>query len=128
LRPATLAQAGSAAQDPSQLANNTHFDTRPFTRKDRLFVLSAWAQMGLFETYRMGGGDAGMRHFLEQFGPALQWPWTKLMDVPNLDRALISKIAEQVEAQTGKKTVAEMMEERDRNLVAIMKALGRTPS
>ena len=84
--------------------------------------------MGLFETYRMGGGGAGMRHFLEQFGPALQWPWTKLMDVPNLDRALISKIAEQVEAQTGKKTVAEMMEERDRNLVAIMKALGRTPS
>jgi hypothetical protein len=23
-----------------------------------------------------------MRHFMAQFGPALEWPWTKLMDVP----------------------------------------------
>jgi carnitine 3-dehydrogenase len=29
-----------------------------------------WAQMGLFETYRIAGGEAGMRHFLAQFGPA----------------------------------------------------------
>lgn len=84
-----------------------------------------WAQMGLFETYRLGGGEAGMRHFLEQFGPALQWPWTKLMDVPDLDDTLIDKIAEQVEAQTGDKTVAELMDERDRNLVAILAALDR---
>ena len=27
-----------------------------------------------------------MRHFMAQFGPALQWPWTKLMDVPELTR------------------------------------------
>ncbi|MEG4642554.1 hypothetical protein VB636_07015, partial [Paracoccus sp. APAP_BH8] len=45
------------------------------------------AQMGLFETYRIAGGEAGMRHFLGQFGPALKWPWTKLMEVPDLDEA-----------------------------------------
>ncbi|MCG8598534.1 MAG: 3-hydroxyacyl-CoA dehydrogenase NAD-binding domain-containing protein, partial [Verrucomicrobiales bacterium] len=39
-----------------------------------------WAHMGLFETYRIAGGEAGMEHFLAQFGPALKWPWTKLMD------------------------------------------------
>ena len=33
-----------------------------------------WAQMGLFETYRVAGGEAGMRHFMAQFGPALKWP------------------------------------------------------
>ncbi|MEZ5451072.1 MAG: 3-hydroxyacyl-CoA dehydrogenase NAD-binding domain-containing protein, partial [Thiolinea sp.] len=27
-----------------------------------------WAQMGLFETYRVAGGEAGMRHFMAQFG------------------------------------------------------------
>ena len=43
-----------------------------------------WAQMGLFETYRIAGGEAGMAHFIAQFGPALEWPWTKLMDVPEL--------------------------------------------
>jgi len=36
-----------------------------------------WAQMGLFETYRLAGGEAGMRHFMAQFGPTLEWPWSK---------------------------------------------------
>ena len=40
----------------------------------RLGVGLRWAQMGLFETYRIAGGTAGMRHFLSQFGPALKWP------------------------------------------------------
>ena len=52
-----------------------------------------WAQMGLFETYRIAGGKAGMQHFLSQFGPCLQWPWTKLMDVPDLTDELVKKIA-----------------------------------
>ena len=34
-----------------------------------------------------------MKHFIEQFGPALAWPWTKLMDVPELDDALIEDVA-----------------------------------
>jgi len=38
-----------------------------------------WGQMGMFETYRLAGGEAGMKHFLAQFGPALKWPWTKLI-------------------------------------------------
>jgi carnitine 3-dehydrogenase len=45
-----------------------------------------WAQMGLFETYRVAGGEAGMKHFMAQFGPALKWPWTKLMDVRSSTR------------------------------------------
>ena len=31
-----------------------------------------WAQMGLFETYRIAGGKAGMRHFISQFGPTFK--------------------------------------------------------
>ena len=58
-----------------------------------------WAQMGLFETYRIAGGEAGMRHFIEQFGPCLSWPWTKLMDVPDLTEGLIDRIAAQSDAQ-----------------------------
>ncbi|MFT5060626.1 MAG: carnitine 3-dehydrogenase, partial [Polaromonas sp.] len=53
-----------------------------------------WAQMGLFETYRIAGGEAGMGHFLAQFGPALKWPWTKLMDVPELTDDLVKMIAD----------------------------------
>lgn len=82
-----------------------------------------WAQMGLFETYRIAGGDSGMAHFLAQFGPALKWPWTKLMDVPEMDDALVGKIAAQSDAQSGDNSIAELEKIRDRNLVAIQKAL-----
>lgn len=82
-----------------------------------------WAQMGLFQTYRIAGGEAGMRHFLQQFGPALQWPWTKLMDVPDLDDALIDKITSQSDAQAGALSVRDLERIRDDNLVAMIRVL-----
>jgi carnitine 3-dehydrogenase len=82
-----------------------------------------WAQMGLFETYRIAGGEAGMRHFIEQFGPCLEWPWTKLMDVPDLTDALIDKIADQSDAQSGALTIRELERTRDNNLVTILRSL-----
>lgn len=82
-----------------------------------------WAQMGLFETYRLGGGALGMAHFLEQFGPALEWPWSRLTDVPDLDGRLIAQIVEQSDQQSGSYTTDELAEIRDRNLVAIMQAM-----
>jgi carnitine 3-dehydrogenase len=82
-----------------------------------------WAQKGLFETYRTAGGEAGMKHFLEQFGPCLQWPWTKLTDVPDLDDDLINLIVSQSDAQAAGRSVSELEDERDANLVAILNAL-----
>lgn len=82
-----------------------------------------WAQMGVFETYRIAGGEAGMRHFLEQFGPALKWPWTKLMDVPDLDDSLIDTIVQQSDAQSGGMSISDLERVRDDNLVAILKSL-----
>lgn len=82
-----------------------------------------WAQMGLFETYRIAGGEAGMRHFIEQFGPALEWPWTKLMDVPELTDDLIDAIADQSDAQSGQHSIRELERHRDANLVGMMRAL-----
>ncbi len=85
-----------------------------------------WAQMGLFETYRLGGGEQGMQHFLQQFGPALQWPWSRLTDVPDLDQTLIERIARQTEEHAGGVSVQAASEARDRNLVAILRALKET--
>ena len=82
-----------------------------------------WAQMGLFETYRVAGGEAGMKHFMAQFGPALKWPWTKLMDVPEFTDELVDLIAGQSDAQSGHKSIRELERERDDNLVGIMRAL-----
>lgn len=82
-----------------------------------------WAQMGLFETYRVAGGEAGMRHFIGQFAPALHWPWSRLTDVPDLDDALVDKIATQSDAQSGHHTIRELERLRDANLTAILEAL-----
>ena len=85
-----------------------------------------WAQMGVFQVYRVAGGEAGMRHFMEQFGPCLAWPWTKLTDVPELDDALVDRIAEQSDAQAAGLSIRELERIRDDNLVGIMEALERT--
>ena len=82
-----------------------------------------WAQMGLFETYRLAGGDGGMAHFIAQFGPCLSWPWTKLMNVPDLTDALVDKIASQSDAQSGAHSIRELERIRDSNLVGILRAL-----
>jgi carnitine 3-dehydrogenase len=84
-----------------------------------------WAQMGLFETYRVAGGEAGMAHFIAQFGPCLKWPWTKLMDVPELTDELVQKISSQSDAQSGMHSIRELERIRDDNLVGIMRTLKR---
>ena len=84
-----------------------------------------WAQMGLFETYRIAGGDAGMRHFIAQFGPALQWNWSRLTDVPELTDDLVARIAEQSDRQSGAHDIRGLERLRDDNLVAIIRALKR---
>ena len=79
--------------------------------------------MGLFETYRVAGGEAGMRHFMAQFGPALQWPWTKLMDVPEFTDELVNMISDQSDEQSGMHSIRELERIRDNNLVGMMRAL-----
>jgi carnitine 3-dehydrogenase len=85
-----------------------------------------WAQMGTFLTYRIAGGEDGMQHFLSQFGPALEWPWSKLTDVPGLSPELVERIARQSDAQAEGQSVRELERVRDDNLVAILQALRTT--
>jgi len=82
-----------------------------------------WAQMGLFETFRLAGGEAGMRHFMRQFGPCLEWPWTKLTDVPEFTEELVELISAQSDEQSGHHSIRELERIRDNNLVGILKAL-----
>ena len=82
-----------------------------------------FAQMGMFESYRIAGGDKGMRHFLDQFGPALKWPWSRLTDVPEFNSELIEKICSQSDAQSNMYSISELEDIRDKNLVELQKAL-----
>jgi carnitine 3-dehydrogenase len=84
-----------------------------------------YAQMGQFMTYRLGGGDGGFRHFLEQFEPSLKWPWTKLMDVPEWTEELVDKIVSQSDDHVAGLSVKELETTRDNNLVDFLKVLRR---
>jgi carnitine 3-dehydrogenase len=82
-----------------------------------------WAFMGTFLTYRIAGGEEGMRHFLAQFGPALEWPWTRLTDVPELSDELLDKVAAQSDEQAAGRSAADLERRRDDVLVALLQAL-----
>ncbi|MGI9393478.1 MAG: thioesterase family protein, partial [Boseongicola sp.] len=55
--------------------------------------------------------------------PALKWPWTKLMDVPELTDDLVRQIGDQSDAQSGNHSIRELERLRDTNLIAMMRAL-----
>jgi carnitine 3-dehydrogenase len=84
-----------------------------------------WSFMGSFLIYTLAGGNAGMRHFMAQFGPALKLPWTRL-EAPELTDALIDRVVEGTTVQLGKKSIAEMERYRDDCLLAIAAAIRDT--
>jgi carnitine 3-dehydrogenase len=81
-----------------------------------------WAAMGMNLIYHLAGGESGMRHMLEQFGPCLKWPWTKL-EAPELTDALIDRMVEGTRAQAQGRSIRELERLRDDYLVAIQQVL-----
>ena len=79
-----------------------------------------WSLMGTFLTFHLAGGKSGMKHMLEQFGPALKLPWTKLK-APNLSRKLINRLVEGTKKQSKGKTVEKISNIRDEYLVELQK-------
>jgi len=81
-----------------------------------------WAFMGTCLTFHLAGGEAGMRHMLEQFGPALKLPWTRLA-APELTDTLIDRMVEGTRRQAGERSIAELERLRDECLIGIMRTL-----
>ena len=82
-----------------------------------------WSTMGTFLIYRLAGGEAGMRHFMAQFGPTLELPSTKLTDVPELDDELLDTLVAQSDAQAAGRSIEELARIRDDCLVAVLSGL-----
>ena len=79
-----------------------------------------WSLMGTFLTFHLAGGKSGMKHMLEQFGPALKLPWTKLRS-PKLSKKLINKLVIGTKKQSKGKSVAKISSIRDEYLVDLLK-------
>lgn len=78
-----------------------------------------WSLMGTFLTFHLAGGDAGMRHMLAQFGPALKLPWTKLV-APELGDELIEKVVAGCEHQAAGRSVKQLEQRRDAFLIKLL--------
>lgn len=81
-----------------------------------------WSFMGTFMTYTLAGGEAGMRHFMEQFGPALALPWTKLV-APELTDELIEDVVRGTADQQGARSIRELESYRDDAIIGVLAAI-----
>ena len=78
-----------------------------------------WALMGTFLTFHLAGGELGMKHMLDQFGPALKLPWTKLKS-PKLNKELKQKIINGTAIQSKKLSINKLSNIRDNFLIDLI--------
>ena len=78
-----------------------------------------WSLMGTFLTFHLAGGKSGMKHMLDQFGPALKLPWTKLK-APKLSNKLINRLVEGTKKQSKGKSVEKISIIRDQYLLDLI--------
>ena len=82
-----------------------------------------WAFMGPHMTYHLGGGDGGIRRYLDILGPSQERRWAALGD-PELTDAVKQKIIDGVDVEAHGRSIGELTSERDATLLKLLKALG----
>ena len=87
------------------------------------------AFQGQCMAFHVACGEGGMATNLDQFGPALRLPWTRL-EAPELTAELRDRMVEGCEAMAAGRNFEDMAAERDRAIVAVLKAvaLARAPN
>jgi len=83
-----------------------------------------WALQGPCLTFHLAGGQGGMAHMLDHFGPSLLSPWTRLVST-ELTPELRDAMVEGTEREAAGRTIDELVQERDQGIIAILRALGR---
>jgi carnitine 3-dehydrogenase len=83
-----------------------------------------WPIHGPMLTFHLAGGQGGMAHMLDHFGPSLQSPWTRLV-AAELTPELRDAVVDGCEREADGRSIDELVAERDRGVVAVLRALGR---
>jgi carnitine 3-dehydrogenase len=76
-----------------------------------------WPIHGPMTTFHLAGGQGGMRHMLEHFGPSLKSPWTRL-EAPELTADLREAVIAGV-ADADDRSVNDLIIERDAAIIAV---------
>jgi len=83
-----------------------------------------WAFMGPMLTFHLAGGQGGMAHMLDHFGPSLLSPWTRL-EAPQLTPELRDAVVAGCDDEAAGRTIDDLVAERDRGVIAVLRATGR---
>lgn len=81
-----------------------------------------WALMGPCLTFHLAGGEGGMAHMLDHFGPSLKSPWTRL-EAPELTDALRDRMVDGCADAADGRSIADLIAERDQGLIAVLRAV-----
>ncbi|MBN6040269.1 3-hydroxyacyl-CoA dehydrogenase NAD-binding domain-containing protein [Amycolatopsis sp. 195334CR] len=81
-----------------------------------------WPLHGPCLTFHLAGGEGGMAHMLDHFGPSLKAPWTRL-DAPELTPELRDRMVEGCHDEAGDRSIADLVRERDRAIIAVQRAV-----
>ncbi|MGW1678118.1 3-hydroxyacyl-CoA dehydrogenase NAD-binding domain-containing protein [Saccharopolyspora sp. NPDC002376] len=81
-----------------------------------------WPLLGPCLTFHLAGGEGGMAHMLDHFGPSLKSPWTRL-EAPELTTELRDAMVEGCEEAADGRSIAELVADRDRAVIAVMRAV-----
>ncbi|MCB1472910.1 MAG: 3-hydroxybutyryl-CoA dehydrogenase [Rhodobiaceae bacterium] len=80
------------------------------------------AVQGQCMAFHVACGEGGMATNLDQFGPALKWPWTRL-EAPELTQELRDRMVDGCNAIAAGRHFTEMAAQRDREIVAVLNAI-----
>jgi len=81
-----------------------------------------WTMMGPCLTFHIGGGEGGMAYNLDQFGPSLKLPWSRLKS-PELTRELRDRMVDGCIREAAGRDYPALIRERDDGLIAIRRAV-----
>ncbi|ADP18140.1 3-hydroxyacyl-CoA dehydrogenase, C-terminal domain protein 3 [Achromobacter xylosoxidans A8] len=83
-----------------------------------------WALFGPHMTFNLGGGAGGLANFMDHLlGPVQTW-WDDL-GAPEVTPELRQRLIEGVNAEAGQRSIADLVQARDAQLTALLKALQR---
>nr|WP_051380672.1 3-hydroxyacyl-CoA dehydrogenase NAD-binding domain-containing protein [Bradyrhizobium sp. WSM1743] len=99
-----------------------HDDVATLQEIDDAVRYSWGLRRAVMGAYRMADGGEGMRETIEQW--AFKWPWSRLTEKPNMDRAFLDKAAEQADALVKADPLdVPTVHKRDDLLVALLQGL-----
>jgi len=87
-----------------------------------------WGVMGPNLLFHLGGGQGGIKHFMEHIGPALEIWWKDLGTITEFSPQVTKTIIDGVQQEAAGRSIDELAEERDKVLLGLLALRSETSS